>query len=408
MHMSVSDVHLLQMRAYKDAANLLEAVTQLASNFDTFKALPRIAELLSSVRAVRSQLQAQVMEEFKLHVAPVIQDDVAAMLADASLVISVMGTPVVNKLVHWFCSRELGDYETLFDPAKNPSTLDGVDRRYSWLRKWLRGYSSSYASVFPPSWNAPRCLCEEFAVMTRRHFGTLLHRVSKDLDVRLLLHVIQRTIDIEEELTKRFSNPAGAEEPFGGEKLHGACGGIFRKMISSVFKPYMPLYLRLESAHMSDLVKKLVAEETWGLRPEGGEEVEEDDVQVLHSSGELFIYIKRSLLQCKDVDTGDTMLSLSRAFGDTLVKYAEQLHKHVAMLTHRNKPLTSKEQLACAYVLNTCDYCCETTKQLEASVQKHLDPAVIPVTCLPPDVSNHVGRLFPCPPPPGYVRLLVR
>ena len=272
----------------------------------------------------------QVMEEFKLHVAPAIQEDVASMLGDASLVITVMGKPVVNKLLHWFSAKELGEYETLFDPSKGTSTLDGVDRRFTWLRKWLREYTPSYSAVFAPSWNAPRCLCEEFCAMTRKHFSVMLHKASKDMDVRLLLHVMQRTIQLEEELTRRFTAGAGGVDEgdtTGGQRLHGARGGDFSRMISGVFKPYMPLYLKLETAHMVDLVKKLVSEETWGPNPQVEEDADDDDLQVLHSSGELFIYIKRSLLQCKDVDTGETMLHLSHSFTTILVKYAEQLHK---------------------------------------------------------------------------------
>lgn len=61
------------------------------------------------------------------------------------------------------------------------------------------------------------------------------------------------------------------------ERLHGAHAGDFNKMISGVFKPYMPLYLKLESAHMSDLVKKLIAEETWGAQPAQSEDGDDEE-----------------------------------------------------------------------------------------------------------------------------------
>jgi hypothetical protein len=90
-----------------------------------------------------------------------------------------------------------------------PATLDGVERRYVWIRKWIRGYTTAYGVVFPPSWHVQRCMCEEFCARTRKHLATLLQRASKDMDVRLLLHVIQKTLDLEQELTKRFSNVVG-------------------------------------------------------------------------------------------------------------------------------------------------------------------------------------------------------
>ena len=69
-------------------------------------------------------------------------------------------------------------------------------------------------------------------------------------------------------------------------------------------------------------------------RPDGtaglDNETEEEEAPVLSSTGELFLYIKRSLNQCSAVDTGETLLHLSRAFEETLIQYAQGLHKHIA------------------------------------------------------------------------------
>ena len=96
---------LTEERAYREAANLLDAMSQLAPNFEAYSGVPKVCELLASVRALRSQLQAQVLEEFKLHVAPEMSREVAAMLADAAQVVSVLGRTLVLKLAQWFCDR---------------------------------------------------------------------------------------------------------------------------------------------------------------------------------------------------------------------------------------------------------------------------------------------------------------
>jgi hypothetical protein len=70
---------------------------------------------------------------------------------------------------------------------------------------------------------------------------------------------------------------SAARKPVVVERLHSAKSGDFSRMISGVFKPYMPLYLKLERAHMADLVKKLIQEETWGARSNAGAEEGEDD-----------------------------------------------------------------------------------------------------------------------------------
>ncbi|KAJ1474193.1 Vps53-like protein [Baffinella frigidus] len=198
---------LTEERAYKEASNLLEAMSQLAPNFEAYKAVPKVCELLSSVRALRSQLQAQVLEEFKLHISPDMSEEVAAMLADAAQVVTVLGRSLILKLAQWFCERELGEYEEMFDPvrqdAARPATLEGAEKRFAWLRRWLRNYASLYAGIMPEEWQVPKLVCEEFCQRTRRHLGVVLSKSSKDLDVRLLLHVMQRTQELETELNTK-------------------------------------------------------------------------------------------------------------------------------------------------------------------------------------------------------------
>ncbi|EKX52319.1 vacuolar protein sorting 53 [Guillardia theta CCMP2712] len=332
-------------RAYKEAANLLEAMTQLAANFDAFKNVPKVCELLASVRALRSQLQAQVLEEFKLHINVTMPEDVSCMLKDAAQVVCVLGQGLILKLVKWFSDKELGEYENLFDPSKHPAGLESVEKRFAWLRRWLRSFSFSYGEVMPSSWEVPRVVSEEFCHRTRNHLAQLLQKKSKEMDVRLLMHVIQKTIEFEQELSGRFF-VAGVEAEAEGKAGEGEgasnegrmkfavnCGSenrrsAFDRIISRVFKPYMSLFLKLERAHMADLVKSLLSKEDWGAGLDN--ETEEEEAPVLSSTGELFLYIKRSLNQCSAVDTGETLLHLSRAFEETLIQYAQGLHKHIA------------------------------------------------------------------------------
>ena len=126
---------LTEERGYREAANLLEATSQLAGNFDSYKSVPKVCELMASVRALRSQLQAQVFEEFKEHISANMTQEVTDMLADAAQVVMVLGPVLVSKLTLWFCERELAEYDNTFDPAKQPATLEGVERRYAWLRR---------------------------------------------------------------------------------------------------------------------------------------------------------------------------------------------------------------------------------------------------------------------------------
>ena len=146
---------LTEVRGYREAAKLLEATSQLAASFDSYKAVPKVCELMASVRALRSQLQAQVFEEFKEHINVTMTPEVSRMLADAAQVVTVLGPGLVAKVTQWFCERELADFDANFNPAKQGTSLEGVERRYAWLRRWLRGYEQGLASIFPPEWQVP-------------------------------------------------------------------------------------------------------------------------------------------------------------------------------------------------------------------------------------------------------------
>lgn len=110
----------------------------------------------------------------------------------------MLGTPLVNKLTVWFCERELAEFDTAFDPSQHRS-LEGSDRRYSWLRRWLRGYAHSFAAVFPAAWQVPLHVAEECCLRARNHVSVLLQRAAQEqLDVRQLLHLIQKTLELEQ------------------------------------------------------------------------------------------------------------------------------------------------------------------------------------------------------------------
>ena len=52
-------------RQYRAAASLLEAVTQLAVHFDSYRAVPKISELQRTIQGTREGLRRQVMSDIK-------------------------------------------------------------------------------------------------------------------------------------------------------------------------------------------------------------------------------------------------------------------------------------------------------------------------------------------------------
>ena len=85
------------------------------------------------------------------------------------------------------------------------STIDNTARRFSWLKRTLRKFDEQYQKVFPTSWRMAELLCEEFCFTTRQHLIDVLEETKHTLDVETLIGALKKTIEVENELSERFS-----------------------------------------------------------------------------------------------------------------------------------------------------------------------------------------------------------
>ena len=119
---------------------------------------------------------------------------------------------------------------------------------------------------------------------------------------------------------------------------------------------------------MKDLIDKVVSDETWMPMDERS--------QVLSRSTDLFLYIKRILKRCSSYTRGEKLLDLQRVFNKHLTSYATALDTRLSR-HHSTNPVTglsvgstlpdAERQVTCL-VINTAEYCCETVRQLAASI----------------------------------------
>ena len=91
---------------------------------------------------------------------------------------------------------------------------------------------------------------------------------------------------------------------------------------------------------------------------------------VVASSTELFHSYRVTLAQCAKLSTGERLLELSKTFAKYLDAYAQQVLFH--FLAERNGPQGPAIEDV-AIILNTADYCYQTTTQLEERIQSRID-----------------------------------
>jgi len=420
--MLVSAVEQLQVmaskRQYKEAAAQLEAVNQLCSHFEAYRDVSKITELREKFKNIKKILKSHVFSDFSsLGTGKETEDPMLLQqLSDACLVVDALEPSVREELVKNFCSKELTSYRQIFEGAEL-AKLDKTERRYAWIKRRLRSNEDTW-KIFPPSWHVDYLLCIQFCKITRAQLVDILNNLKEKPDVATLLLAFQRTIEFEEELAEKFSGGTGTarnkesasdDEEEGGEhnkivsdirrkyekKLaapnHEAeqdkdkqkdlsvpgAGFNFHGIISSCFEPYMTVYIELEEKSLVDQLEKLVQEERW-------ETEEGSQTNILSSSMQVFLVIRKSLKRCSALTKNQTLFNLFQVFQRILKAYAAKLYARlpkggtgiVAAATGTDGQIRTSdrdERMIC-YIVNTAEYCHQTSGELAENVAKMINP----------------------------------
>lgn len=417
--MLVSAVQQLQVMAskqqYKEASAQLEAVNQLCSHFEAYRDVPKITELREKFKNIKKILKSHVFSDFSsLGTGKETEDSMLLQqLSDACLVVDALEPSVREELVKNFCSKELTSYRQIFEGAEL-AKLDKTERRYAWIKRRLRSNEDTW-KIFPPSWHVDYLLCIQFCKITRAQLVDILNNLKEKPDVATLLLAFQRTIEFEEELAEKFSGgttnarnketTSDDEDEGGGhnkivsdirkkyEKKLAApsdedkdkqkdlsvpgAGFNFHGIISSCFEPYMTVYIELEEKSLVDQLEKLVQEERW--------EIEEgSQTNILSSSMQVFLVIRKSLKRCSALTKNQTLFNLFQVFQRILKAYAAKLYARlpkggtgiVAAATGTDGQIRTSdrdERMIC-YIVNTAEYCHQTSGELAENVAKMINP----------------------------------
>jgi len=417
--MLVSAVEQLQVmaskRQYKEASAQLEAVNQLCSHFEAYRDVPKITELREKFKNIKKILKSHVFSDFSsLGTGKETEDSMLLQqLSDACLVVDALEPSVREELVKNFCSKELTSYRQIFEGAEL-AKLDKTERRYAWIKRRLRSNEDTW-KIFPPSWHVDYLLCIQFCKITRAQLVDILNNLKEKPDVATLLLAFQRTIEFEEELAEKFSGgttnarnketTSDDEDEGGGhnkivsdirkkyEKKLAApsdedknkqkdlsvpgAGFNFHGIISSCFEPYMTVYIELEEKSLVDQLEKLVQEERW--------EIEEgSQTNILSSSMQVFLVIRKSLKRCSALTKNQTLFNLFQVFQRILKAYAAKLYARlpkggtgiVAAATGTDGQIRTSdrdERMIC-YIVNTAEYCHQTSGELAENVAKMINP----------------------------------
>ncbi|KAK4565397.1 Vacuolar protein sorting-associated protein 53 [Recurvomyces mirabilis] len=357
---------LSHSRQYRECAHLLQAVIQLMAHFKSYRSIDQIAALSKNVADVQRELLEQVCEDFEVTFAKGEVQQKRGVLAEACLVMDALGDQARSRLVTWYCNTQLREYRQVFRGNDEAGSLDNIARRYSWLNRMLKTYDAEHAILFPPQWRVNEMLANAFCETTRDDYKAILQRSMRRTDgqppdVNLLLSCLQETLEFEHSLEQRFAYAESRSSidtmTSSEEKRHG-----FSQAISEAFEPYLSIWVESQDKQLSTLIPK------YRQQPIRASDEEFHAQLVIPSSTELFHHYRVTFAQCAKLSTGTRLLELSQTFGKYLDAYSQQV-----LFYHLAEKTGGPSVEGAVIVLNTADYCYQTTNQLEEKIKSRID-----------------------------------
>lgn len=358
---------LSKTRQYRECAQLLQAVMQLAAHFKSYRSIDQIATLSRNVADLQHELMEQVCEDFEVTFAKSEVAQRKGMLAEACLVMDALGEHARSRLITWYCNTQLREYRQVFRGNDEAGSLDNISRRYSWFNRMMKTYDTEHASIFPSHWRVNEMLANAFCEGTRDDFKAILQRSARridgqSIDVNLLLSCLQETLDFEHSIDGRFaSDPRASIDTMTSREEKGHLQG---HLISEAFEPYMTLWVESQDKQLASLIPK------YRHQPVRNADEEFSPQAVISSSTELFHFYRLGLAQCAKLSTGNRLLELSKTFAKYLEEYSQQVLFY--FLTERYGPQGPTVE-DCVVILNTADYCYQTSNQLEERIKGRID-----------------------------------
>lgn len=435
LHMLVGGVDTLksltQKRLYGEIVLPLQAISEVMTHFENYSDIPQIKNLSDQVKSIHVELAEQITHDFKeaFQVTNSKSSVPNKQLQQACLVVSILDSKVKKELLKWFINLQLQEYNHLFQETEDTSWLDKIDKRYAWIKRHLLEFEDRLGNMFPQNWEVSERIAVQFCHNTREELSKIMAKRKNEIDVKLLLFAIQKTSAFENLLFKRFTgvtlrenlenNEVKKENNTSSVRVRqksssvsenvsveeaDLSGSPFNGLIGRCFIPHLEIYIESVDRNLADLIDRFVLDEKQH-RPT---ESTETQAAVLSSCPDLFVFYKKSMIQCNQLDRGQSMLSLTKTFQKYLHEYAEKLLQNnlpkievqslgssVQNFTKDFQKIstsgliqnfssllkegevtrfTKEEQTKICCILTTAEYCLETTQQLQDKLREKIEP----------------------------------
>lgn len=356
---------LLSTRHFRQIANSLSAVNQLSIPLRPLTANPSVATVFRDVQEAQAVVKDKVSRELDAFFIPdPNRPPDLNVVKEACLVVDVLGDDYRNHIIERYIATELKEYRRIFS-AGEAAQLDNFPRRYAWFRRLLKTYDDEHAAIFPSAWHLGKALVAKFAESTRSDLVGALEKEKPAVNV--LLEAWQATSEWEAQMSRRFIQPF--------QQIIGASG----KTLVSALEAHFNIFTEAQDAALSDMLSvHRGARSRSSLEGASAFDSADTPVTVLPSSTELFYFYAQTLEQCGKYTTGKGMKDLAEVFKKWLRIYSDDVliasMKRVETRKSMDGRPNAQEIKNACLILNTADYCLQTSSQLEERLKETIDP----------------------------------
>lgn len=277
--------------------------------------------------------------------------------------------------------------------------------------------------MFPHNWEVSERITVQFCHNTREELTKIMAKRKHEIDVKLLLYAIQKTANFEQLLARRFTGVTLLENCIDSSNIDvdDIQKSPFIGLIGKCFIAHLKIYIDSIDRNLADLIERFIQDEKHNMPSE----VLDVHVTVLPSCSDLFLFYKKSMIQCQQLDKGQSMLDLAKTFQKYLREYALKIlinhlpkieaqtlgtsvqsitrdlqkistsgliHNFSSLLKEGDLPkLTKDEQIKICCILTTGEYCLETTQQLSDKLKEKIDTNLVDQIDLTQEQDNFHG-----------------
>eukprot|EP00127_Corallochytrium_limacisporum_P002038 Clim_evm26s99 gene=Clim_evmTU26s99 len=389
---------------YHEAANKIQSVQQIAQEFEQYKDIPKIAELIEDSKAMQKRLKEAINEDFSSGFpdnGPPISWQLLKAACESA---EALGPDFKSELISWVVAKRLSDHSHLFDLSTEDASLAMVDRRYAYLKRKLTSFDEDCRKIFPQEWDMPKHMSLHFCHLTRLDLQKLLKAKKDNIDLKTFRVALAKTLKFERFLAMRFvalnpqhsnlsrltvDGPGRDSDRFSIEgtarvSQEGAdSSSEFANIITSVFAKHIDIYYAAQNKNIGEMIDGFVKT----MKTEGF-----TDFKVLPCCGDLFSFFRICLNELKPLNDIKCISEVGKIFHENLNLFAHKvligslpksspgamgsavsnILKDIKITDGSGAMMSETEVKQTCVILNSGEYCLDVAKQLEKKLNEKL------------------------------------